>query len=223
MSLQSGEALFGGMHLLFFLLVKTIIRCLWLVLSFVTFVGLLSTWVTLKWCNMSSPLYLGEHGESIHHAGHYLLFQEKLNVFLSNLLLPLEAPKWQHLLFLSWYVQTLLHNYLDLATFNTKDLTLLLIPWPSRGSSGKYELVWTHNSSFSETMRYWPNIWLYIKTRPLVHFYVTERFSIDKCLSIACIFYGKIIAYPLHIIFQSCCMCSNCSKEWKVNMVKILP
>lgn len=139
-----------------------------------------------------------------------------------NLLHLLEAPKWQHLLFLSWYVQILLHNYLDLATFNTKDL-MLLITWPRRKSLGKYELVRTHNGCFSETMHYWPTSdypWRFVF---LVHFYVTERFSIDKCLSIACIFYGKIIAYPLHIIFQSCCMCSNCSKEWKVNMVKILP
>lgn len=103
---------------------------------------------------------------------------------------------------------SLLLNYLDLATFNTKDM-MLLIPWPSGEASGKYELVCTHNSSFNKTIHYWLNIWIYIRIHPLVHFYVTERFFTWQT-SFCC----------MHVLWKNSCISSaynlsvsNCSKN----------
>lgn len=130
----------------------------------------------------------------------------------------MEAPKWQHLSFLSWYMQIFLHRYLDLATGNT-EYFVLLIPWPSRKSSGKCELAHVHNNSFNKTMHYWPNIWLHIRIYPLVHFYVTQRFSTGKCLSTAWIFYEK----NNHISSAYNLSGSNCSKNDRWLWLKFCP
>lgn len=102
----------------------------------------------------------------------------------------------------------LLHNCLDLVTFNTKDL-IWLIPWLIRKSWGKFELVHAHNSYFNETMHYWPDI---IRISSLVHFCVTERFSIT------CIFYrekNNCISSAYNLLGMLCVL--------KLNMVTILP